>query len=90
MTAVVVPNPGLSEGQQAIIARDYAMTENLLLISQRIPLVHYALERMQVSYNGEHQQHPLLYPLVLANRDELIKQGCTFKLKSADLQILPQ
>ncbi|MGU5638365.1 hypothetical protein ACV1DV_22995, partial [Aeromonas veronii] len=62
---------------------------NQLLISQRIPLVHYALERMQVSYNGEHQQHPLLYPLVLANREELIQQGCTFKLKSADLQIRP-
>ncbi|MGU5618004.1 hypothetical protein, partial [Aeromonas caviae] len=27
---------------------------------------------------------PLLYPLVLANREELIQQGCTFKLKSAD------
>ncbi|WP_429020521.1 hypothetical protein [Aeromonas allosaccharophila] len=83
--AVVVPNPGLSEGQQAIIARDNAMTGNQLLINQRIPLMHYALERMQVSYNGEHQQHPLLYPLVLANREELIQQGCTFKLKSADL-----
>ncbi|MFQ2423140.1 hypothetical protein ACK311_20050 [Aeromonas caviae] len=45
---------------------------------------------MQVSYNGEHQQHPLLYPLVLANREELIEQGCTFKLKSADLLVLPR
>ncbi|HHQ4588969.1 hypothetical protein ACEUBS_00085 [Aeromonas veronii] len=42
-----------------------------------------------MSYNGEHQQHPLLYPLVLANREELIQQGCTFKLKSADLQMRP-
>ncbi|EQB2605053.1 WYL domain-containing protein [Aeromonas bivalvium] len=90
VTAVVIPNPGLSEGQQAIIAKDYAMTGNKLLINQRIPLAHYALERMQVSYNGEHELHPLLYPLVLANRDELIQQGCTFKLKSADLQVLPR
>lgn len=52
------------------------MADGKLLISQRIPLMHYALERMQVSYNGEHQQHPLLYPLVLANREELIEQGC--------------
>ncbi|WP_234704055.1 hypothetical protein [Aeromonas caviae] len=44
---------------------------------------------MQVSYNGEHESHPLLYPLVLANREELIRQGCTFKLKSADLQVTP-
>ena len=49
------------------------MADGKLLISQRIPLMHYALERMQVSYNGEHQQHPLLYPLVLANREELIE-----------------
>jgi len=85
VTAVVIPNPGLSQGQQAIIARDYAMTDSKLLIANRIPLMHYALERMQVSYNGEHESHPLHYPLVLANRDELISQGCTFKLKSADL-----
>ena len=65
------------------------MADGKLLISQRIPLMHRALERMQVSYNGEHQQHPLLYPLVLANEEELIEQGCTFKLKSADLFVLP-
>jgi len=85
VTAIVTPNPGLSQGQQAIIASDYAMTDGKLLIAQRIPLMHYALERMQVSYNGEHESHPLLYPLVLANREELIQQGCIFKLKSADL-----
>ncbi len=52
----------------------------------RIPLMHYALERMQVSYNGDHEQHPLLYPLVLANRDELVAKGCIFKLRSPDLR----
>ncbi|GAB5990902.1 WYL domain-containing protein [Aeromonas enteropelogenes] len=86
VSAVVIPNPNLSQGQQAIIASDYAMTDGKLQLNQRIPLMHYALERMQVSYNGEHEHHPLLYPLVLANREELIQQGCTFKLKSADLQ----
>ncbi|MGN5092798.1 hypothetical protein ACTG2R_17145 [Aeromonas hydrophila] len=83
---MVIPNPTLTQGQQAIIANDYAMTDGELLISQRIPLMHYALERMQVSYNGEHQQHPLLYPLVLANRDELVAKGCIFKLRSPDLR----
>lgn len=85
VTAVVVPNPELNTTQQAIIASDYAMVEGKLLITQRIPLLHYALERLQVSYNGEHESHPLLYPLVLANREELIQQGCVFKLKSTDL-----
>ena len=85
VTAEVIPNPCLSAGQQSIIASDYAMTNAHLLIENRIPLMHYTLERMQVSYNGEHESHPLLYPLVLANREELIQQGCIFKLKSADL-----
>ena len=31
-------------------------------------------------------QHPLLYPLVLANRDELVAKGCIFKLRSPDLR----
>ena len=43
VTAIVIPNPALSEGQQAIIASDYAMADGKLLISQRIPLMHYAL-----------------------------------------------
>ena len=87
VVAVVTPNPCLGDEQQAIIASDYAMTDGKLLIEQRVPLMHYALERMQVSYNGEHANNPLLYPLVLANREELIRQGCAFKLKNADLQI---
>ncbi|ELC7280637.1 WYL domain-containing protein [Aeromonas veronii] len=86
VTAVVIPNPTLSAGQQAIIASDYAMPDGKLLLNQRIPLMHYALERMQVSYNGDHEQHPLLYPLVLANLDELVAKGCIFKLRSPDLR----
>nr|WP_234932824.1 hypothetical protein [Aeromonas caviae] len=52
------PNPCLGDEQQAIIASDYAMTDGKLLIEQRVPLMHYALERMQVSYNGEHANNP--------------------------------
>ncbi|MGL5040162.1 MAG: WYL domain-containing protein [Aeromonas sp.] len=85
VTAKITPNPALTPGQQAIIATDHAMTDGCLQITQRIPLMHYALERLQVSYNGEHERNPLLYPLVLVNRDALIEQGCAFKLKNADL-----
>jgi len=85
VTAVVVPNPELSATQQAIIASDYAMVEGKLLITQRIPLLHYALERLQVSYDGEHRDQPLQHPLVLANRAELIEHGCRFKLKHTDV-----
>ncbi|BDA19429.1 hypothetical protein KAM345_033430 [Aeromonas caviae] len=85
VTAVVVPNPELSTTQQDIIASDYAMVEGKLLITQRIPLLHYALERLQVSYDGEHRDQPLQHPLVLTNRTELITAGCRFKLKSIDV-----
>lgn len=80
LTAVVVPNPCLSEAQQAIIAEDYAMANVRLIITQRIPLMHYALERLQVNYIGGYEKQPLQYLLVLANREELIAQGCSFKL----------
>lgn len=85
VTAVVVPNPALGEKQREIIASDYAMKNGELRLTQRIPLMHYALERMQVSFDEGHETHPLHHPLVLQNRSELIEQGCTFKLKSADL-----
>ncbi|MFM5191435.1 WYL domain-containing protein [Aeromonas media] len=85
VTAVVVPNPELSTTQKTIISSDYAMVEGKLLITQRIPLLHYALERLQVSYDGEHRDQPLQHPLVLANRTELIEQGCRFKLKWTDV-----
>ncbi|MGL4204777.1 MAG: WYL domain-containing protein [Aeromonadaceae bacterium] len=81
---VIIPNPCLPPGQQAIIAQDYAMQDGQLRFSQRLPLVHYALDRMQVCYNDQHQQHPDNYPLLLKNRDELIAQGCKFKLATPD------
>ncbi|MCS4494607.1 MULTISPECIES: helix-turn-helix transcriptional regulator [Pantoea] len=85
VTAIVVPNPSLSSVQKDIIANDYAMDEGKLLICQRIPLMHYALERLQVSYGGDHDENPMQHLLVLKNRKELISQGCSFKLTSADL-----
>jgi predicted DNA-binding transcriptional regulator YafY len=77
---VIIPNPCLTPGQQAIIAQDYAMQDGQLRFSQRLPLVHYALDRMQVSYDGQHNQNPDQFPLVLQNRNELITLGCKFKL----------
>ena len=77
---VVIPNPYLTPEQQAIIAMDYAMQDGQLRFTRRIPLVHYALDRMQVSYDGQHNQNPHQFPLVLKNCDPLIAQGCKFKL----------
>lgn len=80
VTATVIPNPGLSETQRAIIANDYAMCDGKLLIKQRIPLLHYTLERLQVNFNRAYHQNPMQYPLILANKAELVAQGCRFKL----------
>lgn len=77
---VIIPNPFLTQGQQEIIANDYAMNNGQLRFIRRLPLVHYALDRMQVSYDGLHEMKPKLFPLVLANRTELIAKGGNFKL----------
>jgi hypothetical protein len=77
---VVTPNPCLSPDKQQIIAEDYAMQDGRLRFTRRIPLVQFALDRMQVSYDGQHHQNPDQFPLALQNRDELIAQGCKFKL----------
>ncbi|MBD1228498.1 WYL domain-containing protein [Xenorhabdus griffiniae] len=82
VTAIVVPNPKLSTTQQKIIASDYAMNDGKLLITQRIPLLHYALGLLQVNFDGEYNEKPLLHPLVLANRSDLVNLGCHFKLTS--------
>ena len=79
---VVIPNPCLTPGQQAIIAMDYAMQDGQLRFTQRLPLVYYALDRMQVSYDGQHHKTPDQFPLVLQNRNELITLGCKFKLSA--------
>lgn len=77
---VVIPNPCISPDKQQIIAEDYAMQYGQLRFIRRLSLVHYAQDRMQVSYDSQHDQNPDQFPLVLQKRDELIKQGCKFKL----------
>ncbi|MGL5948413.1 MAG: helix-turn-helix transcriptional regulator [Aeromonas sp.] len=78
--AIIVPNPALAPAQQAIIAADYAMQEGQLRLTQRLPLLHYALERLQVDYDYDPRLDPMLSPLVLSNRAALIAQGASFKL----------
>ena len=42
-----------------------------------------------MSYDGQHADRPLLYPLVLANRSALIAQGCTFKITEGETCVEP-
>ena len=80
LEVVVIPNPHLSDKQQEIIANDYAMANGELKFTRRQPLIHYALDRMQVSYDDRHHERPEHYPLILKNRDELIAHGCKFRI----------
>ncbi len=42
--------------------------------------MHYALERLQVSYGGDHDENPMQHLLVLKNRKELISQDVASNL----------
>lgn len=65
----IVPNPKLCEAQQNLIARDYAMKDNLLTLKVRSSLVQYALDQLHVISTEVGNQ--VTANLVLQNRDEL-------------------
>jgi hypothetical protein len=47
----IVPDQRLSPAQQQIVANDYGMTDNSLLIQVRGALVHYLLQMMRIDMN---------------------------------------
>ncbi len=80
VTAVVIPNqPSAQDNRPSLPVTMPCLMASCC--STSASLMHYALERMQVSYNGDHEQHPLLYPLVLANRDELVARAASSSSK---------
>lgn len=64
------PDPRLSEDQQAIVANDYGMTDNTLLIQVRGALVHYLLQLMRIDPNVVNAD-PRAQQIVIANMDEI-------------------
>ena len=69
VTIEIMPNPHLSHAQQALIARDYDMQNNVLTLTERAVLTRYTLDHLQV-YSD--QQTPSEHvQLVLKNRDRL-------------------
>lgn len=48
----ICPNPNLSPAQQALIARDYDMTQGVLTLTTRVALSQYTLDHLQV-FSGE-------------------------------------
>lgn len=61
----LVPNPKLNESQKMLIEKDFGMPDGRLQITVRKALVHYSLQRYQVTINAEEVTDALKYPLVL-------------------------
>jgi predicted DNA-binding transcriptional regulator YafY len=68
----LIPNPHLTDPQQALVARDYGLHSNQPPLKTRAALVQYALDLLQITLVDEDMAaKPQQYPVVLANRDEL-------------------
>ncbi|MFK8041331.1 helix-turn-helix transcriptional regulator, partial [Congregibacter sp.] len=67
---IVVPDPRLTEDQQAVIAHDYGMNGGTLILNTRATLINYQLQLLQLDPFKE-QENPLAQQVVLQNRDEL-------------------
>ncbi len=66
----LVPNPNLSESQQKLIKKDYAMTRGKLKLTTQKALVHYTLQRYQVPVEDYLEQDAIAYPLVVSELDK--------------------
>lgn len=66
----VCPNPNLNNAQQALIARDYDMSNGILNISERASLIQYTLAQLQV-FTGNIKPTTSEH-LVLNNRQALV------------------
>lgn len=68
-TLHIIPNQRLSEAQQAMIARDYAMTDGQLSITVRKALAHYTLQRYQAAITDEQCSWGAEHPIQLSPED---------------------
>jgi predicted DNA-binding transcriptional regulator YafY len=63
-----IPNPYLSTAQQEIIATDYNMRDNKLVLNVRQPLIMYYKQRFHICEDKELlEKHPKQYHLTVAN-----------------------
>lgn len=70
--ARLVPNPKLTESQQAVIALDYGMKDGLLVIPVRRALLYYFQKRLRLDV-AEKLDNPQETPVIIKNLDELAK-----------------
>ena len=65
----LAPNPALSEGQRAIIAQDYEMSDGRIVVSVRKALLYYFQKRLRLDIS-DLLDDPHEMPVVVANREE--------------------
>src|SRR5690606_11252199 len=66
----LTPNPLLSKSQQAIIAADYSMDNNILEVPVRRALLYYFQKRLRLDV-AEIMDDLNATPVIVQNRDEL-------------------
>lgn len=70
--ARLIPNPKLTENQQAVIALDYGMKDGELVIPIRRALLYYFQKRLRLDV-AEKLDNPQETPVIIENVDELAK-----------------
>ncbi|MFV3306047.1 helix-turn-helix transcriptional regulator [Pseudomonas sp. NY15181] len=70
VTVIIEPDPRLKPEQKAIVAQDYGMQQEQLLIPSRGALVQYVLQRYQIDPN-KIQAKAAAQQIVVANLEEL-------------------
>lgn len=67
---VIIPHPDLSPGQQAVVAKDYGMSEGRAVISVRYAMLFYVLKRFGL-LDGARARDPRAQHIVAKNEGEL-------------------
>lgn len=70
MNVCFTPDSRLSPEQQEVVANDYGMTENRLLIQVRGALVQYLLQKMRIDVNVI-SADPRAQQIVIQNMDAI-------------------
>jgi predicted DNA-binding transcriptional regulator YafY len=62
---VFIANPGLSESQQSLVQRDFAMSNGKLKIQTKKSLAHYTIQRYQAALVAKPDSNPKEVPLIV-------------------------
>jgi len=70
VNVIIAPNPALSDDQRSLIAMDYGMTDNKLILSCRIALLWYLQKKLGIDDNSKGKD-AIEQQIVLLNKDDI-------------------